>query len=115
MKIDIYTTICENCITLDDGQKVYEKIHPELMAGHPIELDFDKVSVFASPFFNSAIGHLLKDIKPEDLNRYLKVSNLTPAGMEVLKRVIENAKQYYLNNSARKALDDILSEQAEDK
>lgn len=50
-----------NCITLDDGQQVYNAIHPELTAGHPVELDFDRVEIFASPFFNAAIGQLLKD------------------------------------------------------
>ena len=115
MKYVVYSLIGENCITVDDGQKVYDLIHPDLVAGHPVELDFAGVSVFASPFFNAAIGRLLKDIKPEDLNRLLKVSNLIPVGMDVLKRVIENSKQYYSDKSIRKALDDILSEQVEDK
>jgi len=115
MKYNIHKTICENCITLEDGRKVYDKIHPELVSEHMVELDFSGVTVFASPFFNAAIGLLLKDIKPEDLNRLLKVSNLTPVGMDVLKRVIENSKQYYSDDKTRKALDDILSEKAEDK
>lgn len=113
MKLIVYDLIGENCLTLDDGQKVYNLIHPELLAGRQVEIDFDKAKVFASPFFNAAIGRLLKDIKSEDLNRLLKVSNLVPAGYAVLKRVIENSKQYYSDDNTRKAVDAVLLEQAE--
>lgn len=115
MKLSVYEQIGENCLTLDDGQKIYGLIHPELLANHQVELDFDKVKVFASPFFNAAIGQLLKDIKPECLNRLLKICNLVPAGLAVLKRVISNSKQYYSDENFRKAQDEILLEQAEDK
>lgn len=113
MKLNIYELIGENCITLEDGQKIYDRIHPELLAGHPVEIDFAKVGVYASPFFNAAIGQLLKDIKAEDLNRLLKINNLVPAGRAVLKHVIENSKQYYSDENFRKAQDEVLLEQVE--
>lgn len=99
-------------MTPDDGQKVYNLIHPELVADHPVELDFTGVDIFASPFFNFAIGQLMRDLQPEDLNRLLKVSHLNPVGKQVLKRVIENSKQYYSNANTRKAVDEVLREQA---
>src|SRR3989338_5408140 len=105
MKLIVYDLTSENCLTLDDGQKVYNFIHPELLAGRQVEIDFDKAKVFASPFFNAGIGQLLKDIKSEELNRLLKVSNLAAAGCAVLKRVIENSKEYYSDENTRKALD----------
>ncbi|MBD2542537.1 STAS-like domain-containing protein [Planktothricoides sp. FACHB-1370] len=33
--------------------------------GRPVELDFAGVEIFASPFFNFAIGQLLRDISPD--------------------------------------------------
>lgn len=113
MKINVFDLVGENCLTIVDGQKVYDLIYPELLAGHEVELDFDKAKVFASPFFNTAIGRLLKDLKPEDLNRLLKVSNIIPAGYAVLKRVIENSKQYFSDEKTRETIDAILHEQAE--
>lgn len=113
MKIDVFKVTGENCITLEDGQKIYDMIHSELSAGNNVELDFENVKIFASPFFNSAIGRLLKDFKSEDLNRLLKITNLNPTGMSVLKRVIENAKEYYSNPDMRKAVDDVLLEQSQ--
>ncbi len=89
-------------------------IHPELAAGRPVELDFAGVRVFASPFFNAAFGRLLKDLTPEDLNRLLKVLNMTPVGRDTLKLVIKNSAQYYRDPAFRKALDEILMEQSEE-
>lgn len=113
MRLNLFDLVGEHCITLQDGEKVYALIHPELAAGRAVELDFLKVGVFASPFFNGAIGRLLEDIKSEDLNRLLKISNLNDVGYMALKRVIENSKEYYSNPTLRDVLDEILAEQAE--
>jgi hypothetical protein len=113
MKVSVNTLIGENGITLEDGQKVYALIHPALLAGQQVELDFADVHVVASPFFNAAIGHLLQDIKLEDLIRLLGVANLVPAGDYVLRRVIENSKEYYSSQDVRKAVDEILRKQVE--
>jgi STAS-like domain of unknown function (DUF4325) len=113
MKYDIYEIVGQNCISLQDGQKVYDAIYPELKAGHEIELDFAEVEIFASPFFNFAIGQLVKDIQTDTLNQLLKVSHLNSVGMKILKRVIENSKEYYSSPKTRKAIEEVLSEQAE--
>ncbi|MFH1097454.1 MAG: STAS-like domain-containing protein [Candidatus Desantisbacteria bacterium] len=113
MKITVYDLVGENCITLEDGQKIFDLIHPELSGDNIVDLDFKNVKIFASPFFNAAIGRLLKDIKPDDLNRLLKITNIVPIGLAVLKRVIENSKEYYSNPNVRKAVDEVLFEQSE--
>lgn len=115
MKLEIKTFVGERCVTSDDGQRVYEEIHPKLAAGETVYLDFTGVTVFASPFFNFAIGQLLKDLKPDDLNELLKVEGLLPDGGLVVQRVVKNAKEYYENPETRKAVDEILKQHAEDE
>ncbi|HEV7395518.1 MAG TPA: STAS-like domain-containing protein [Pyrinomonadaceae bacterium] len=110
MKVLVRDLVGENCVSYDDGHKVYELIHPELRAGQAVELDFSDVRVLVSLFLNSAIGRLLEDIATEDLNRLLLVSNLPTGGRETLRRVIENSKDYYFNPHVREALDKILAE-----
>jgi hypothetical protein len=78
-------------------------------------LDFDGISVFASPFFNFAIGQLLKDFSPDKLNELLSIINLIPDGTSVLKRVIQNAKEYHQNPRAKKAFEDTIEKEAEEK
>lgn len=112
--ISVFKEIGTNCITIEDGQNIFKQVHPFLTKGEAVTLDFEGVSVFASPFFNAAVGQLLRDIKPEALNRLLNLAHLTDNGKVVLRRVIENSKQYYSDSVARKAIDEILNEEAED-
>ncbi len=113
MELSLLGFVGQNCITMQDGERVFEKIFPELKAGYDVELDFAGVGVSASPFFNAAIGRLLQDIQPDALNKLLHIANLNGVGMTVLRRVIENSKEYYSNPALREVLDEILSEQAE--
>jgi hypothetical protein len=93
----------DNCITVEDGEKLHKMILPALKSGDIVELDFSGVSVFASPFFNASIGALLKDISANDLNAQLKFNQLSPTGRAILRRVIENAKDYYSKKEVRDA------------
>ena len=115
MKCSIRELIGENAITLEDGQRIYDMIYPELKAGHVVEIDFTGVTVFASPFFNAGVGQLLKDIEPAKLNDLLKVASLVTTGLNVLKRVIENSKQYYSDPKHKEAVDTVVRSQSEDK
>ena len=96
------------------SQRVYEKIYPELSKHQTVMLDFEGVAQFASPFFNFAIGQLLKDISIEDLRRLLHVKNLLPDGRLVIERVIENASRYHTDVDYRKIVDSILEQQAKE-
>jgi hypothetical protein len=115
MKLEIKNLVGERCVTSEDGQRLYDEIYPKLAAGESVCLDFEDVKVFASPFFNFGIGQLLKDLKPEDLNELLKVEGLGPDGALVWQRVVKNAKEYYKNPGAKRIIDEILKEQAEDE
>jgi len=114
MNIVILGIVGENAVTLDDGEKIYQKIIPALNAEEKVDIDFTGVKVFASPFFNSAIGRLLKDFSGEILNRYLSFNNLNPIGTEVLKRVIENSKQFYSKPEVQKAVEQTISQRSQD-
>ena len=104
----------DDAISPDDGQKVFDLIHPELSAGRTVELDFAGMEAFASPFFNAAIGQMLRDLQPVDLNRLLRVANIRPASDCTMRQVIQNAERYYHDPDYRKALDQVLETMAED-
>lgn len=112
MLYKIYEIVGEYAITADSGQKIYDLIHPALIAEIPVELDFTGVKIFASPFFNNAIGQLLKDISAENLNRLLSFTNLNNSGQTVLRQVITSAKRYYTDPQYQKAVDTVLEEYA---
>jgi hypothetical protein len=111
--------ICRVCeitgqfaIASDSGQRLYDLIHPELKAGKAVKLDFTGVRVYASAFFNFAIGQILRDVTVDDFNRLLTFTAISPLGENVLERVIENAKPYYSDPKYRQAVDTVLEEYA---
>lgn len=115
MHINVKELVGENAMTLDDGEAIYSLIRPKLEAGETVELNFDGVQVFASPFFNAGIGRLLdgSNLTTDSLNTRLKFENLTDFGARVLRRVIENAKDYYAAPAAqRSAIDRIVHDNA---
>lgn len=109
MNLPIRQLVGPNCITLEDGQTVYEKIFPELKEKHPIELDFSDVKLFASPFFNAAIGQLFRDFSSDDLNQLLVMRGLTANGAIVLRKVAENAKTYYSSEKVKNAIQSVAN------
>lgn len=112
MKLSIKDKIGPRCIIKEDGQKIYDAIYESLKQGETVTLDFGGVTQFASPFFNFAIGQLLKDIKEDDLRRLLHIERLNETGRLVVERVIENAAKYHGDKDYRRIVDDILEQQA---
>ncbi|MBT8767563.1 STAS-like domain-containing protein [Metapseudomonas boanensis] len=113
MYLQVRTLVGENAMTLDDGKAIFQSIHEPLLHGEKVELDFDGVKVFASPFFNAGIGALLADLKAEDLRTNLHIVHISDFGSRVLRRVIDNAKEYYSSspeqrNAASRIVEDTI-------
>ncbi|MBD2279817.1 STAS-like domain-containing protein [Aphanizomenon flos-aquae] len=108
----VYDIVGEYAITVDGGQKLYDQIHPCLLGGKTVELDFVGVKVFAPPFVNFAFGQLLKDIPAEKLNQLLKFKFLNEDGRNVIDHVMANAKRYYSDEKYRNAVDTVITDMA---
>lgn len=113
MTINVQKIIGENCITLEDGKKVYKLILSVLDKNQNIDLDFTGVRIYASPFFNGAVAKLLGNFTQEELNKRVKFEGLSDHGKQVLRRVIQNARKYYSNDKFRNAVDKVVAEQSE--
>jgi len=114
MTIKVFEITGGYAIASDSGQQLYGRIYPALQQASAVTLDFTGVTVFASAFFNFAIGQLLRDMPTADLNRLLKIEHLSDTGKPILKRVIDNAKQYYSDAQYKDAVDGALEEFAAD-
>jgi hypothetical protein len=108
MKVEVAKEIGEHCITLTQGERLFELIYPELAAGRSVEVDFQGVRVFASPFFNAGIGQLIKDIPTTTLEKLLIVRALSPAGTSTLRKVIENSQEYFRSVDTKRAVDSVV-------
>ena len=79
-------------LTAEDGQRLYDRLHPVLRAGETVELDFAKVEELSEPFLDAAIGRLLDDIPYEDLLFRLIVCNITVRHLQGVRWVLEHAR-----------------------
>lgn len=96
----------KNAISMQTGEKLYNALHSNLIAGEKVAIDFEGVALFASPFFNASIGLLLKDVSVEQLQQQLSIVNISDVGRDLLNHVISNAIVFYSNiDNVTKAID----------
>jgi STAS-like domain of unknown function (DUF4325) len=112
MRYNIHEITGQCAISSADGKQLFDSIHPKLNEQEPVELDFAGVNIFASAFFNVAIGQLLQDIPNETIEKNLTITHLSPNGAIILEQVIENAKLYYSDPSQKAAVDTVMEEYA---
>lgn len=83
------------CVASGDGQKVYERIAAALRESRNVAISFHNISTLTSAFLNAAIGQLYGKFSEEQIRALLKVQDMQPDDMALLKRVVETAKEYF--------------------
>ncbi|MGX9727517.1 MAG: STAS-like domain-containing protein [Candidatus Electronema sp. VV] len=112
LTVSIFETVGSSlCVASSDGQKVYERLAAALKEGCKTTLSFHNVSILTSAFLNAAVGQLYGEFSGEDIRLLLKVQDIQPDDLALLKRVVETAKQYF-NDPQRfdKAVRDTLGD-----
>lgn len=109
-KINIYEIIGgDAAVSSDDGQIIFERIDKAFKENYLVTLDFNNVDLIVSTFLNACIGQLYGFYEPEFIRNHLKVENLSDDDLMILSKVIERAKQYFIDkkgfeDSANKAI-----------
>lgn len=85
------------CVSVEDGQTVFEKIAPLLREGRKVELSFQGVETVISAFLNAAIGQLYGEFTEDQIRNLVSVKDMAQDDLVMLKRVVENAKLYFAN------------------
>ena len=108
--ISVYELVGKNAISMQSGEKLYSKVYPIIMKGEGVELSFEGVSLYASPFFNASIGLLIKDVNVDELMQRLSVVGISDVGRDLLNHVVENAVAYYSSSeNVSKGIDGVQS------
>ena len=105
MTINVAQLIGENAVSIQKGEILYNEISRFWDSSELIELDFNNVKVFATPFFNRGVAPFLKDIKIEELQKKLSFKNMNDIGRSVLNHVIHNAIEYYSDEKLKEGID----------
>ena len=83
------------CVASSDGQKVYERLASAMKEGWSVTVSFYNISTLTSAFLNAAIGQLYGEFSQEKIRALLKVQDMQPDDLALLKRVVETAKEYF--------------------
>ena len=88
------------CISEEDGQKIFDKVAKLLHEGSQVTISFKNATMLISLFLNVAIGQLYGSFSEDIVRNQLKVEGLSNDDLELLKRVVDNAKKYYSNKES---------------
>ena len=85
------------CISVDDGQNMYNRIAPLIREGYKVVLSFDRVKYLIPAFFNTAVGKLYEEFTEEEVNEKVVFQDLPTGWDEIHRHLMERAKDYYEN------------------
>lgn len=99
------------CVASDDGEKVHELIAATLRERRSATVSFLHVSSLTAAFLNAAIGQLYGTFSEERIRAKLRVKDMQPDDLALLKRVVDTAKQYFkdpkrFNRAVQEAIED---------
>jgi len=99
IKINVFEQIAGSAaVSSEDGEELFNKIVKGLEEKDVLLiLDWTNITLITSTFLNTSIGQLYSRYDSSFLRERLKIENLTKEDMELLKRVIERAKEYFKN------------------
>lgn len=86
------------CISAEDAQKVFDTIKPLLADGNSVIMSFENTTMMVSLFLNIAIGQLYGVFTEDKIRSQLSVVGLEGDDIELLKKVVDNAKRYYASS-----------------
>lgn len=104
------------CVASSDGQKVFDRLAAALNDNRNVMLSFRNVTILTSAFLNAAIGQLYGSFKEEQIRELLQVDEIQSDDKDLLKRVVETAKQYFSDpNKFDQAVDNVLENDLNDE
>ena len=103
-KLSIFNILkSKNAVSFQNGEKVYSLLNGLLQNKEKVILNFKGIEVYATQFFNGAIGQLLKNFTQKDLKRLIEIKNLPEEENVVLQKIIKNSERYYNDRSYQRA------------
>lgn len=112
IKINIFEQIGSTAaVSSEDGELLFERISKGMENNVRVILDFNNIELITSTFLNAAIGQLYSGYDSPFLRNHLKVENLAKEDLELLKKVVERAKEYFkdkekMEKNIKEALED---------
>ena len=98
---------CSAALSITNGEVIKNVIEENIEKSEKIILDFEGITLFATPFFNLAIGHFIIKLTPKIFDNKIKCINLTELGSATLQYSYDNACMIYKNSIKAEEIDEI--------
>lgn len=98
---------CSTALSLSNAQIIKEEIDKYINDYDQIVLDFEGIELFATPFFNMAIGHFVTRLTPEIFENKISCINLSELGRETYSYSFKNACSIYEKSLENEKIDEI--------
>lgn len=109
IKLNDFLTL-NSGVTPEEGTPVYNSIIEAFKNGKVVTLDFEGISMLTTAFLNVVIGDLYKDYSSEELKSKLYLVNYSDATAKRIKKVTDNAKLFYKDESSyKKEVEEVLN------
>lgn len=91
----------------DHGDLIFKKIDSLFKQSEEVIIDFDEIDIIVSTFLNASIGQLYGYYTSEFIRTHLKVKNMSNDDLNILKKVIERAREYFRD---KEGFEDVIKE-----
>ena len=110
MRVQLIETIGPECVSLDQGEKIYNLLLGELKAKNNVEVDFKGVQTLFSPFLMGSMGKLLGHFEKETLMQRLGFCNISPDHLKTINEFIDRAEARSTEQGDLQTMKDLFEE-----
>lgn len=101
--------LCSTALSINDGEILKKEIEKYIVKYEKIVLDFENITLFASPFFNQSIGYFVTKLTPKVFLEKIVCINLTELGDQTYHYSYNNACSVYEKSLSESDIDNINS------
>ncbi|MBT4435533.1 MAG: STAS-like domain-containing protein [Flavobacteriaceae bacterium] len=110
LRVLIEKTVGKNCASIDDGEKVFELVSPEIAKNLTVEIDFKGVKLMLTPFLNACFGKLLERFGKERTMANVSIRNVPNDFLRKINEFIDQKDKEYTQASEREMLEELFDE-----
>jgi hypothetical protein len=110
MRIQLIETIGSECVSLDQGEKVYQLLLGELKEKKSVEVDFQGIQTLFSPFLMGCLGKLLGHFEKEVLMQRLAFCNISSEHLKAVNEFIDRAEARSTEQGALQTMKELFEE-----
>ena len=94
MNINVFEITGKAALSKQNGEKLYGIIKQSINNADIINLDFNDVKIFATPFLNASLGRLTSEYTREKLLQIINIQNITKNGESLINTSLESSEDF---------------------